>query len=144
MHAILRVSCEDYNFKYTICSDHNLLLYRPLYFQFIYMSELSSYFQYKWSVVLFGQIFYESTESTAHSPNFPPLHLRHSSFSNPSVALPTSQLTLQPFCHFTYVTDHSPTLLSLLLRHKLSTYVTWRVAHGNDKVDNFVISVISW
>ena len=46
-------------------------------------------------------------------------HFRHSSFSNPSVALPTSQLILQPFRCFTYVTVHSPTLLSLLLRHKL-------------------------
>ena len=38
-------------------------------------------------------------------------------FSNPYVALPTSQLILQPFRCFTYVTVHSPTLLSLLLRH---------------------------
>ena len=52
-----------------------------------------------------------------------------SSFSNPSVALPTSQLILQPFRCFTYVTAHSPTLLSLLLRHRLFTYVTWRAAH---------------
>ena len=41
------------------------------------------------------------------------LHLRHSSFSNPSVA----ELILQPFRHFTYVTAHSPTLSSLYLRH---------------------------
>ena len=34
---------------------------------------------------------------------------------------PTSQLILQPFRCFTYVTVHSPTLLSLLLRHKLFT-----------------------
>ena len=54
----------------------------------------------------------------------PSLHLRHSSFSNPSFALPTSQglhlralLILQTFRHFTYVTDHSPTLPSLYLRH---------------------------
>ena len=66
--------------------------------------------------------------SRAHSPIFPSLHLRDRSFSNPSVALPTSQLILQPFCCFTYVTVHSPTLLSLLLRHKLFTYVTWRAA----------------
>ena len=59
--------------------------------------------------------------SSAHSPTFSSLHLRHNSFSNPSVALPTSQLILQPFRCFTYVTVHSPTLLSLLLRHKLFT-----------------------
>ena len=53
---------------------------------------------------------------SAHSPNFPSLHLRHSSFSNPSVALPRSQLILQPFRRFIYVTAHSPTLPFLHLR----------------------------
>ena len=43
------------------------------------------------------------------------LHLRHSSFSNPSVALPTSQLILQPF-------------FPLHLCHRLFTYVSWRAA----------------
>ena len=71
-----------------------------------------------------------SVYSSAHSRNFHSLHLRHSSFSNPSFALPTSQLLLQPFRCFTYVTAHSPTLLSLLLRLWLFTYVTWRAAHG--------------
>ena len=42
-----------------------------------------------------------------------------------------SQLILQPFCCFTYVTVHSPTLLLLLLRHRIFTYVTWRAAHGS-------------
>ena len=59
--------------------------------------------------------------SSAHSPTFSSLHLRHNSFSNPSVALPNSQLILQPFRRFTYVTIHSPTLLSLLLCRKLFT-----------------------
>ena len=59
------------------------------------------------------QSFSHFTYVTAHSdsPNFPSLHLRLSSFSNPSFALPTSQLILQPFRCFTYVTTHSPTLL---------------------------------
>ena len=70
------------------------------------------------------------TMSSAHSPSFPSLHLHHSSFSYPSIALPTSQLILQPFRCFTYVTVHSPTLLLLLLHHRLFTYVTWRSAHG--------------
>ena len=39
------------------------------------------------------------------------------SFSNLSVTSPTSQLVLQPFRRFTYVTAHSPTLLLLHLRH---------------------------
>ena len=55
--------------------------------------------------------------SSAHSPTFPSLYLRHNSFSNPFVAIPTSQFILQPFCRFTYVTAHSPTLPLLLLRH---------------------------
>ena len=57
--------------------------------------------------------------SSAHSPTFLSLHLRHNSFSNSSVALPTSQLILQPFRCFTYVTAHSPILLSLLIRHRV-------------------------
>ena len=37
------------------------------------------------------------------------LHLRHNSFSNPSVASPTSQHILQPFFRFSYVTGFSHT-----------------------------------
>ena len=66
----------------------------------------------------------------AHSPTFPSLHLRHSSFSNPSVALPTSSLILQSFRCLTYVTALSPTLLSLFLHQRLFTYVSWRAADG--------------
>ena len=57
------------------------------------------------------------SHSRDHSPTLPLLHLRHSSLSNPCVALPTSQLNLQLFRCFTYVTAHSPTLSSLYLRH---------------------------
>ena len=59
--------------------------------------------------------------SSSHSPTFPSLNLRNNSFSKPSVTLPTSRLILQPFCCFTYVTAHSPTLFSLLIRHCLFT-----------------------
>ena len=76
------------------------------------------------------QSFRRFTYVTAHSPILPLLHLRHSSFSNHSVASPTSQLILQSFRCFTYVTAHSP-VLSLLLRHMLLTYVTWRAAHDS-------------
>ena len=38
----------------------------------------------------------------------PAFYLRHRSFSNPSVASPTSQLILQPFFRFPYVTSSSP------------------------------------
>ena len=43
-----------------------------------------------------------------HSPTLTSLHLHHSSFSNPSAALPTSQLILQTFCFFTYIIGTSP------------------------------------
>ena len=61
------------------------------------------------------------TYVTAHFPTLPLLylhhssfttlafHLRHSSFSNPSAALPTSQFILQPLRCFTYVIGTSPT-----------------------------------
>ena len=41
-----------------------------------------------------------------------------------------SELILQPFRSFTYVTAHSPSLAALLLRHRYSTYITWRAAHA--------------
>ena len=44
-----------------------------------------------------------------NSPTFPSLHQCHSSFSNPSFALPTSQLILQPFFCFSYITCYSLT-----------------------------------
>ena len=77
----------------------------------------------------FTYVTWRAAMSRAHSPTFPLLRLRHSSFSNRSVALLPSQLILQPFRRFTYITVHSPTLLSFLLRHRLFTYVTWRAAH---------------
>ena len=51
----------------------------------------------------------------AHSLTLTPPHLRHSSFSNPYAPSPTSQLILESFCRFTYVTG---------------TYVIWRAARG--------------
>ena len=92
--------------------------------------------------------------SGAHSPNFQSLHLRHSSFwfSKLSVTSPTSQIILQPFPRFTYVTNHSPTLPLLHLRHssfsnpsfasptsQVFTYVTWRAAHGTDAKNHRVM-----
>ena len=44
----------------------------------------------------------------SHSPTLPSLYLRHSSFSNPSVVSPTSQLILQLF-NFSYATGSSLT-----------------------------------
>ena len=47
------------------------------------------------------------TYVTAHSPTLSSIYLRHSSFSNPSVASSTSQLIFQPFFRFSYVTGSS-------------------------------------
>ena len=64
------------------------------------------------------QSFCRFTHITAHSTALLLLHLRHSSFSNPSAASSMPQLILKPFRCFTYVTGHSTTLLLLYLRHK--------------------------
>ena len=41
-------------------------------------------------------------------------------------------LSLQTFHNFAYVTAHSPTFISVLVRHRFFTYVTWRAAHGKE------------
>ena len=53
--------------------------------------------------------FRHFTYVTTHSPTLPSLYLRHSSFSNPSVASPTSQFILQLLFLFSYVTSSSLT-----------------------------------
>ena len=73
------------------------------------------------------------TYVTTHSPTLPSLYLRHSSFSNPSVASPPSKFILQPFFRFSYVTSSSlnspgePPMIHLSLHsitHKCSP-ITW-------------------
>ena len=54
----------------------------------------------------------------------PLLYRRHSSFSNPSTGLPTSQLILQPFCCFTYIIGTSPTSQLILQPFCCFTYIT--------------------
>ena len=54
--------------------------------------------------LLILQAFCRFTYVTTHSPTLPLLYLRHSLFSNPSVALPASQLILQPFFCFSNLT----------------------------------------
>ena len=85
---------------------------------------------------------HHSSFSNPHSPTFPSLHLCHSLFSNPSIALPTSQLILQPFHCFTYITALSPTLLSLLLCHWLFTYVIWQAAHEDFPISHSSIAAV--
>ena len=68
-----------------------------------------------------GEVTSPGSDTTCHSCAPVPQPFRHSSFSNPSVTSPTSQLILQPFRCFTYVTAHSPTLPLLHLRHSSFT-----------------------
>ena len=65
------------------------------------------------------QDFRRFTYVTAHSPTLPSLYLRHSSFSNPSVASPTSQLILHP-------SFASPTSQDFHLRH-LASRPCWKL-----------------
>ena len=55
------------------------------------MSSFSNIFVTTPTAQLILQPFRRFTYVTAHSPTLPLLHLRHSSFSNPSFASPTSQ-----------------------------------------------------
>ena len=114
----------DYN--YELCSFSNLSVTSPTsqlilqtFHRFPYVTAHSSTlpFLHLRHSSFTNPSFASPTSHRMSSPTFPSLHLRHNSFSNPSVALPTSQLILQPSRCFTYVTVHYPTLLSLLLRH---------------------------
>ena len=58
-------------------------------------------------LILILQPFRHFTYVTTHSPTLPSHCLRHSSFSNSTVASPTSQFILQPFFRFSYVTGSS-------------------------------------
>ena len=68
------------------------------------------------------------TYITAHSPTLLSLFLRHSSFSNPSIASPTSQFILQTFLCFSYITGSSltspgePPMVCLAVRTEKSIY----------------------
>ena len=62
-------------------------------------------------IPLILQNFRHFTYVTTHSPTLPSPYQRHSSFSNPSVASPTSQLILEPFFRFSYISGSSLTSL---------------------------------
>ena len=77
---------------------------------------------------LIRQPFHRFTHITAHFPTLPLLHLRHSSFSNPYFASPTSQalhlihLASRPWFPFCFV--HVVLLISLeigLMRKKITS-----------------------
>ena len=83
------------------------------------------------------QTFCHFTYVTALSPTLPSLYLHHSSFSNPSIASPMSQLILQPFFRFSYITGSSrsfsklsitsPTSQPILQPFRRFTYI---IAHS--------------
>ena len=132
----------------SVASHTSQFILQPFFrFSYVTISSLNSPGE---PSMLILQNFCHFTYVETHFTTLPSLCLRHSSFSkpsfasptsqalrlieqssfyNPSVASPTSQLILQPFRWFTYVTVHSPTLLSLLLRHKIFTKFTCRAAH---------------
>ena len=89
--------------------------------------------------LLILQAFRHFTYVTTQSPTLPSLYLRHNSFSNPSLASPTSHAlhlrhlasrtcsSSNLFRQFTNVTAHSQSLLSLYLRH--SSFSNLSVTH---------------
>ena len=85
------------------------------------------------------QPFRHFTYVTTHSPVLPSLYLCHSSFSNPSVALPTSQFILQPFLRFFYVTSsllNSPGEPPMLYNSTLPTIN--RCLQGFSRLENSI------
>ena len=127
----MAVQSSAHSVKVSVIAPRSQLILQP-FFRFSYERSWLS----KLSVTsprsqLILKPFCRFTYVTAHSPTFPSHRLRHNSFSNPSVALPTShlfsnlsvtsptsQLILQPIRRFNYVTAHSPTLPLLHLRHR--------------------------
>ena len=90
------------HFTYVTTHSTALLLLHLCHSHFMYITATFLHFTYVTT-------HSPTLPSLAYSPTTPSLHLRHNSFSNPSVALPTSQLIRQPFCCFTYVIGTSCT-----------------------------------
>ena len=84
------------------------------------------------------QAFRHFTYVRARSATLPTLYLRHNSFSNLYIASPTSQLILQPFFRFSYVTSSSltspgePTMyVRAMTSHDACTSETSRSSHSS-------------
>ena len=91
VYKIYRITSDHYFNKI----DHGkYLVYFKMHFSYLHISSQSSQ-----NVLPKGRSFTANAETiaAAHFPTLPSLYLRHSPFSNPSVASPTSQLILQPF-----------------------------------------------
>ena len=104
----------NYDYNYELCS-----------FSKLSVTSLTS------QLIPILQAFHHFTYVTAHSPTVPLLYLCHNSFSNPSVASPTSQLILQPFFCFSYITGSSLTspgevpMVCLAVVNGYSTYTEY-------------------
>ena len=94
-HTFSHCVCIQLNINYTVNTVSPLLILQP-FLHFTYVTTNS-------------RTFLSLYLRQVHSPTLPSLYLRHSSFSNPSVASPTSQLILQPIFRFSYVTGSSLT-----------------------------------
>ena len=71
-----------------------------------------------------------------HSPTLTSLYLRPSSFSNPSIASPTSQFILQPFFRFSYVKRSSLNSPGEPLMHKTHVETQTRGPSGGRRACN--------
>ena len=93
--------------------------------------------KYLFLTLLILQPFRHFTYVTTHSPTLPPLYLRHSSFSNPSFASPTSHLILQSFFRFSYVTGSSllspgePSMGDGVLGGHQTVFTPWSCSFSN-------------
>ena len=119
-------------------------LFKHLGYRGPHSQSCASFLDEKTGVLFYTQVqYYRTWKAWAARQVTQTLHLLHlatsfsnpchSSFYNPSVALPTSQLILQPLRHFTHLTAHSPTLMSLHLCHSHFNYITWWAALGWDR-----------
>ena len=91
--------------KLSVTSPMSQLILQPFFcFSYVTSSWLNSPGE---PAELIFQAFSHFTYVMAHSPTLSSLNLHHSSFSNLSVASPMSQLILQPFFCFSYVTSSS-------------------------------------
>ena len=99
----------------SVASPTSQLILKPFFrFSYVTGSSLTSrgeppvvFIESRVKALLILQPFRHFTYVTAHSPTLPSLYLRHSPFSSPSVASPTSQFILQPLFRFSYVTSSS-------------------------------------
>ena len=103
---------------FTYVTAHSIAI-QWLHLRHRHFTYVTAHSQTLFSPLLRHRIFTYVTWRAAHA-----IHLRHNSFSNISVALPTSQLILQLFRCFTYVIGTSPKKRPILQPFHCFTYIT--------------------